>query len=156
MDITWSKGINRRIKPSHVRKLQEVFMKGGLERSAPETICSSYAALRISAKPSRLGKTTRIAVTKASGNTYYSDVNPKSKNKPLLLKHLQAALANLSVYRDSTAYAENTAAQLQQHMLNLTIYNADAFQGQEVQTLTTENVTFINMADYSARFSHIS
>ncbi|KAK2738512.1 hypothetical protein CKAH01_18756 [Colletotrichum kahawae] len=55
-------------------------------------------------------------------------INPKSKNKPLLLKYLQATLANLSAYRDSTAYAENTATQLQQHMLNLAIHNADAFQ----------------------------
>ncbi|KAF3802378.1 hypothetical protein GCG54_00003844 [Colletotrichum gloeosporioides] len=38
-----------------------------------------------------------------------TDVNPKSKNKPLLLKHIQAALNNLSVYRGSTTYTENTA-----------------------------------------------
>ncbi|KAF4883690.1 hypothetical protein CGCF415_v015725 [Colletotrichum fructicola] len=83
-----------------------------------------------------------------------ADVNPKSKNKPLLLEHLQAALDNLSAYRDSTAYAENTAARLQRRVLDLAIRDADAFRAQEVQTLTIENVTLVDKADYGARFSH--
>ncbi|KAL3290700.1 hypothetical protein RB213_004882 [Colletotrichum asianum] len=36
MDITWSTGRNCRVEPGHVRELTEVFMKGGLERGAPE------------------------------------------------------------------------------------------------------------------------
>ncbi|KAK2741392.1 hypothetical protein CKAH01_18506 [Colletotrichum kahawae] len=246
IDITWSKGINYRIEPSHVRKLQEVFMKGGLERSAPENHISGsslcletfnistfewmaslcvdgywFATLEAvldtlnalpfdvtqdvglgdwdmlcdntSSAPRRMGgllrtlddeayKRVYTAVSAAPNLSfvdlkrflrpkrletetvvcvlYYvvswidsrsaaelADVNPKSKNKPLLLEHLQAALANLSAYRDSTAYAENTAAWLQRRMLDLAIHNADAFWAQEVITDADDAATDVLRPD---------
>ncbi|KAK1519800.1 hypothetical protein CABS01_16568 [Colletotrichum abscissum] len=45
LETTWSRGRNRRVEPTHVRQLKETFMRGGLERCAPENrmfvLCSA-------------------------------------------------------------------------------------------------------------------
>ncbi|KAK1994148.1 hypothetical protein LX36DRAFT_641942, partial [Colletotrichum falcatum] len=51
LETTWSIGRNRRVEPAHVWELKEAFMKGGLERSAPENriavLCSVEDVRRI-------------------------------------------------------------------------------------------------------------
>ncbi|KAK2039048.1 hypothetical protein LZ31DRAFT_635003 [Colletotrichum somersetense] len=45
LETTWSTGRNRCVEPGHVRELKEAFLKGGLERGAPENriavLCSA-------------------------------------------------------------------------------------------------------------------
>ncbi|KAL0938273.1 uncharacterized protein CTRU02_204883 [Colletotrichum truncatum] len=51
LETTWSIGRNRRLEPGHVRELKEAFMKGGLERGAPENrifvLCTAEEVYRI-------------------------------------------------------------------------------------------------------------
>lgn len=51
LETTWSRGRNRRVEPAHVRQLKETFMRGGLERSAPENrifvLCGAKEVRRI-------------------------------------------------------------------------------------------------------------
>ncbi|GJC90065.1 hypothetical protein ColLi_12903 [Colletotrichum liriopes] len=51
LETMWSVGRNRRVEPAHVQELKDAFMKGGLERSAPENriavLCSAEEVRRI-------------------------------------------------------------------------------------------------------------
>lgn len=59
LDTTWSIGRNRPINPAHVRELECVFSKVGLERCAPEhrlrLLCSAADVRRMRAAASRRG-----------------------------------------------------------------------------------------------------
>ncbi|KAK1973873.1 hypothetical protein LZ30DRAFT_451140 [Colletotrichum cereale] len=51
LETTWSTGRNRCVEPGHVRGLKDAFVKGGLERGAPENriavLCSAEEVRRI-------------------------------------------------------------------------------------------------------------
>ncbi|KAK6206261.1 hypothetical protein QIS74_13680 [Colletotrichum tabaci] len=51
LETMWSVGRNRRVEPGHVQELKDTFMRGGLERSAPENriavLCSAEEVRRI-------------------------------------------------------------------------------------------------------------
>ncbi|KAK2736405.1 hypothetical protein CKAH01_18908 [Colletotrichum kahawae] len=211
MDITWSKGINRRIEPSHVRELQDVFMNGGLERSAPENhmfvLCSvedvrralktrqddqdysdegvrEHLLLRLCVDsywfamleavldtlnalpldmtqdvglgdwdmlaPRRMGGLLRTLDDEAYKRVYTAVSAAPNLSFVDLKRFLRPKRLEIETAVCVLHYV------LQRRVLDLAIYNADAFWAQEVQTLTTENVTFVDMADYGARFSHVS
>ncbi|KAL0929278.1 uncharacterized protein CTRU02_215819 [Colletotrichum truncatum] len=83
-------------------------------------------------------------------------VNPKSKNKPQLLKYLQAALDSLGMSRGMTSrYPADAALQLQKRVLDFAQRNASAFQAPEVQAYITDKITLVNTPDYSKRFNYV-
>ncbi|KAL3290979.1 hypothetical protein RB213_002099 [Colletotrichum asianum] len=84
-------------------------------------------------------------------------VNPKLKNKPQLLEHLQDALNNLSSSRgDSSGFPANTAQRLQQQVLDFTQCNAKVFQTPEAQSLLASPITHVNDPTYRKQFKDAS
>ncbi|KAL3290673.1 hypothetical protein RB213_009691 [Colletotrichum asianum] len=99
---------------------------------------------------------TEAAVDRASAVELKS-VNPKLKNKPQLLEHLQDALDSLSSSRgNSSSFPANTAQHLQQQVLDFTRCNAKVFQTPEAQSLLASPITHVNDPTYGKRFEDAS
>ncbi|KAL3290698.1 hypothetical protein RB213_004880 [Colletotrichum asianum] len=84
-------------------------------------------------------------------------VNPKLKNKPQLLEHLQDALDSLSSSRgNSSGFPANTARRLQQQVLDFARCNAKVFQTPEAQSLLASPITHVNDPTYRKQFEDAS
>uniref|UniRef100_L2FHL0 Uncharacterized protein n=1 Tax=Colletotrichum fructicola (strain Nara gc5) TaxID=1213859 RepID=L2FHL0_COLFN len=84
-------------------------------------------------------------------------VNPKLKNKPQLLEHLQDALDSLSSSRgDSSGFPANTARRLQQQVLDFARCNAKVFRTPEAQSLLASPITHVDDPTYGKRFEDAS
>ncbi|KAL3291634.1 hypothetical protein RB213_015099 [Colletotrichum asianum] len=97
MDTTWSTGRNRRVEPGYVRELTEVFMKGGLERGAPENrlffIGSSGERMVVTLLP----ETIATATAKQTSSTGPLSTRPRWRS-----------------WRDSTGFAPSDSTSRQQ------------------------------------------
>ncbi|KAK1990356.1 hypothetical protein LX36DRAFT_705307 [Colletotrichum falcatum] len=83
------------------------------------------------------------------------NVNPKSKNKPQLLHHLQTALDGLHASRGVADGCPGDAAlRLQRRVLDFARRSADAFWAPEAQTLLGDGITSVEDAAYGKRFEH--
>ncbi|KAL3291019.1 hypothetical protein RB213_002123 [Colletotrichum asianum] len=84
-------------------------------------------------------------------------VNPKLKNKPQLLEHLQDALNSLSSSRgNSSSFPANTAQRLQQQVLDFAQCNAKVFRTPEAQSLLASPITHVDNPTYRKQFEDAS